>query len=87
MCYTSIATVTDLDAWACDCQKCGTVMYGEKCPNCGGDITPLTVTVDEILETMAKNTDNLRKLLETAIPKIPSHQKCSCPHARDGAVM
>ncbi|WP_371802004.1 S-methyl-5'-thioadenosine phosphorylase [Candidatus Lokiarchaeum ossiferum] len=87
MCYSSIATVTDLDAWACECKKCGIVMYGEKCPSCGGKIIPLSVSVEEILETMAKNTDNLRKLLETAIPKIPSDQKCSCPHARDGAVM
>ena len=87
MCYSSIATVTDLDAWACQCKKCGVVMYGEKCPNCGGKIKPLTVSIEEILETMAKNTDNLKKLLETSIPKIPTSHKCSCSHVRDGAIM
>jgi 5'-methylthioadenosine phosphorylase len=87
MCYSSIATVTDLDCWACECEKCGMVMYGEKCPKCGGKIKPMVVTIEEILETMHNNEDNLRKLIENAFPKIPADQHCHCPHARDGAVM
>jgi 5'-methylthioadenosine phosphorylase len=87
MCYSSIATVTDLDCWACECKKCGTVMYGEKCPSCGGPIKSLVVTIDEILETMHKNEDNLRKLIEKVIPNIPKKQGCGCDHRRDGAVM
>ncbi|MHA1775771.1 MAG: S-methyl-5'-thioadenosine phosphorylase [Promethearchaeota archaeon] len=87
MCYSSIATVTDLDVWACECPNCGIVMYGEKCPKCRGPIAPLAVSVDEILETMEKNAENLRKLIELALPRIPSDQHCHCPHARDGAVL
>ncbi|MHA1674234.1 MAG: S-methyl-5'-thioadenosine phosphorylase [Promethearchaeota archaeon] len=87
MCYSTIATVTDLDAWACNCDKCGVVMYANKCPQCGGPITPLTVSVDEILETMDKNIGNLKKLIEHTLPKIPTHQSCPCPHARDGAIL
>lgn len=87
MCYSSIATVTDLDVWACECPNCGIVMYDEKCQKCGGPIKPLAVSVEEILETMEKNAENLRKLIELALPRIPSEQHCHCPHARDGAVL
>jgi 5'-methylthioadenosine phosphorylase len=87
MCYSSIATVTDLDCWAADCPKCGVVMYGDKCPKCGGVLKPLNVTIDEILETMHKNEENLRKLLELAIPKIPTKQSCGCPARPNGALM
>ncbi|MHA1519392.1 MAG: S-methyl-5'-thioadenosine phosphorylase [Promethearchaeota archaeon] len=87
MCYSTIATVTDLDAWACKCEKCGVVMYADKCSQCGGPIEPLTVSIDEILETMGNNMENLKKLIETTIPKIPTIQNCPCPHARDGAIL
>ncbi|MHA2001561.1 MAG: S-methyl-5'-thioadenosine phosphorylase [Promethearchaeota archaeon] len=87
ICYTSIATVTDLDAWACHCEKCGIVMYGEKCPKCGGPITPLAVNIDEVIETMNKNIEHLRHLLELAIPRISEKRNCPCPHARDGAIL
>lgn len=87
MCYSCIATVTDLDCWACECPKCGMVMYGEKCPKCGGSIKPMVVTVKEILETMHKNEESLRKLIENTLPQIPDTQHCHCPHAKDGAVM
>ncbi len=87
MCYSTIATVTDLDAWACQCDNCGIVMYADKCPQCGGPITPLTVSVDEILETMDKNIGNLKKLIEHTLPKIPNIQNCPCPHTRDGALL
>lgn len=87
MCYTTIATVTDLDCWACECEKCGIVMYGDKCPQCGGPIHPLACTVEEILETMAENVEHLRELLSTVIPKIPSEPQCPCKHATTGAFM
>jgi 5'-methylthioadenosine phosphorylase len=87
MCYTSIATVTDLDCWAMECTVChNTVAYGESCP-CGGETKPMVVSVQEILETMAKNTDNLKKLMEIVIPNIPTEGNCRCGHARDGAVL
>jgi 5'-methylthioadenosine phosphorylase len=88
MCYMCIATVTDLDCWAIACRNCQKIIpYGELCPNCGTGGNPLVVSVGEILETMEKNTENLRQLLEMAIPGIPEEQHCKCPHARDGAVM
>ena len=87
MCYTTIATVTDLDCWACKCEKCGIVMYGPQCPTCGGAIEPLSVSIDEILETMEQNVGHLRDLLSKTIPRIPTEQACPCPHATDGAVI
>ncbi|MHA1819340.1 MAG: S-methyl-5'-thioadenosine phosphorylase [Promethearchaeota archaeon] len=88
MCYTSIATVTDLDCWAMECKNCNIIVpYGEKCPKCGQPATPLVVSVEEILDTMKKNEENLRKLLEKAIPEIPSERHCNCGHARDGAIL
>jgi len=87
MCYTSIATVTDLDCWACECEKCGTVMYNEKCPQCSAPIKPLVVSIEDILETMKGNEAKLQKLLESSIPKIPEVHHCSCAHIRDGAIL
>lgn len=87
MCYSSIATVTDLDCWAAECPKCGVVMHGKKCPKCGGEIKSLVVGIEEILETMHKNENSLRKLLELAIPRIPSKVGCTCNHRADGALM
>jgi 5'-methylthioadenosine phosphorylase len=89
MCYTSIATVTDLDSWAMECEECKKIVaYGELCPNCKKVPShPLVVTIAEILETMEKNNNNLRKLIETTLPKIPTNQGCGCDHRRDGATM
>ena len=88
MCYTSIATVTDLDCWAMECKACNKIVaYGEKCPTCGGAAEPMVVTIDEILETMKNNSENLKKLLETVIPRIPTSVGCGCDHRLDGAVM
>jgi 5'-methylthioadenosine phosphorylase len=88
ICYASIATVTDLDCWAMECETCKKIVpYGEKCSKCGKEAKPLVVTVDEILDTMKKNEDSLRKLLELAIPKIPTTQHCHCPHSTEGAIL
>ncbi len=87
MCYSTIATVTDLDVWAASCKKCGVVEIGKSCPKCGGDIKPLAVSVEEILETMEKNAVNLKKLIEIAIPKIPTARKCACGNALAGAIL
>jgi 5'-methylthioadenosine phosphorylase len=89
LCYASVATVTDLDSWAAQCPKCGIVDWNSenKCPKCSGTSKPLAVTIEEILETMEKNTHNLKSLLEAVIPKIPNERKCHCQHMIDGAVM
>jgi 5'-methylthioadenosine phosphorylase len=86
MCYSTIATVTDLDVWAAVCPDCGIVPIGPACPQCQGPITPLAVSVQEILETMEKNAVNLKKLIEIAIPMIPK-RGCNCGNALAGAVM
>jgi 5'-methylthioadenosine phosphorylase len=88
MCYACIATVTDMDCWAMECEHCKKIIpFGEICKTCGKLGKPLVVTVKEILDTMEKNNNNLRRLLETAIPKIPGKQSCGCDHHRDGAVL
>lgn len=87
MCYSTIAMVTDLDVWAAKCDRCGVVEYSKKCTTCGGPIHKLTVSIDEVLETMKTNTINLKKLLETAIPKIPSKRECDCKDTMNGAVI
>lgn len=87
MCYTTIAMITDLDVWAAECDKCGIVDWGKQCPGCGGAIKPLSVSIEEILETMEQNATNLKKLLEAAIPKIPSERGCDCGNSLLGAVM
>ncbi|MHA1339580.1 MAG: S-methyl-5'-thioadenosine phosphorylase [Promethearchaeota archaeon] len=87
LCYTTIAMVTDLDVWAANCEKCGIVDWGKQCPKCGGPLTPLAVSVEEILETMEKNANNLRKLLENAIPKIPKERGCNCKNSLIGAIL
>ncbi|MHA1682517.1 MAG: S-methyl-5'-thioadenosine phosphorylase [Promethearchaeota archaeon] len=87
LCYASIATVTDLDVWAAECDKCGVVEFGKSCPSCGGPIHPMAVSIDEILETMSKNAENLKKLIEIAIPSIPADRGCSCKNSVIGAVI
>ncbi|MBN2155677.1 MAG: S-methyl-5'-thioadenosine phosphorylase [Candidatus Lokiarchaeota archaeon] len=87
MCYATIAMVTDLDVWAAQCDKCGVVEFGKTCNKCGGSIRKLAVSIDEVLETMKTNAINLKKLLETAIPKIPTERECSCKDALKGAIL
>ncbi|NMC06226.1 MAG: S-methyl-5'-thioadenosine phosphorylase [Candidatus Lokiarchaeota archaeon] len=87
MCYSTIATVTDLDVWAAVCPKCGVVPIGPACPTCNGNIKPLAVSVDEILETMEQNAKNLKKLIEIAIPNIPRERHCNCGNSLLGAVL
>ncbi|MHA1311136.1 MAG: S-methyl-5'-thioadenosine phosphorylase [Candidatus Helarchaeota archaeon] len=78
LCYVSIATITDYDVWAGICEKCGVVEYADKCPNCGGDVKRYSVSIEEILAVMEKNAENLKKLLERVIPKIPTERTCPC---------
>jgi 5'-methylthioadenosine phosphorylase len=87
LCYSTIATVTDLDVWAAECPNCGVVEIGPACPTCGGLIHPLAVSVDEILETMHKNEEFMRKLIEIAIPNIPTERHCSCGNSLLGAIL
>jgi 5'-methylthioadenosine phosphorylase len=87
MCYSTIAMITDLDVWAAECDKCGIVEYGKKCNICGGPLHKLAVSIDEVLETMKTNSVNLKKLLETTIPKLPSIRKCHCKDSMKGAVI
>ncbi len=85
ICYTTIAMVTDLDVWACECKKCGIVPFGHCCD--AGDIKPLAVSIEEILHTMETNSVNLKKLLVEALPKIPSSRKCTCGDNIKGAII
>ncbi len=63
ICYTSIATVTDYDAWA------------EK-----------PVTAKEVIETLSKNVERIKKLLTELIPNIPNtHRTCACARALEEA--
>jgi len=78
MCYLSIATITDYDVWAGECVKCGVVEYQATCANCGGSVKRYSVSIEEILEVMAKNGENLKRLLANVIPKIPETRKCQC---------
>ncbi len=87
MCYCCIAMVTDLDVWAGECPNCGIVEYQEKCEKCGGPVNKLAVSINEILETMEKNTKNLKKLLEITIPEIDTSRDCPCKHSLTGAVI
>jgi len=87
LCYSVIAMVTDLDVWAAECGKCGIVEWDQKCPNCGGQLKPLAVSIEEILQTMEKNAKNLRRLLENALPKIPEERGCNCKNSLIGAII
>ena len=87
MCYSCIAMVTDLDVWAGECLKCGIVEYGQKCGNCGGNINKLSVNVPEVLETMGKNTENLKKLIEVFLQKIDIKRDCNCHHSLTNALL
>ncbi len=43
------------------------------------------VDTKEVLEVMAKNIENVNKLLEQAIPKIPKERHCDCGKALENA--
>jgi len=87
MCYCCIAMVTDLDVWAGECLNCGVVEYENKCEKCGGPVNKLAVNVPEVLETLSKNVENLKKLLKVVIPKINTERDCRCLHTLAGAVI
>ena len=87
ICYCTIATITDLDVWAGECENCGIVEIQETCANCGRPVKKLSVDVEEILETMEENAENLKKLLEMTIPKIDAQRDCPCHHALKGAIL
>ncbi|MBN1800314.1 MAG: S-methyl-5'-thioadenosine phosphorylase [Candidatus Lokiarchaeota archaeon] len=87
MCYCCVAMVTDLDVWAGECQNCGIVEQALKCKRCGNPINKLEVNVTEVLETIAKNAENLNKLLKTVIPNIDMDKDCSCHHSLEGAIL
>ncbi len=87
VCYSTIAMVTDLDVWAAECDRCGIVEVGAKCPSCGGPIKKYSVSIEEILATMEKNAINLTKILDIAIPKIPKDRICKCKDSMKGAII
>lgn len=85
--YCCIAMVTDLDVWAGECPNCGVVEIQENCRNCGGPVKKLAVSIEEILETMGKNSGNLKKMLELTIPKIDFERDCTCKHSLKGSII
>ena len=87
ICYCCIAMVTDLDVWAAKCSNCGVVEFGTKCPQCGGPLEKLVVTIEEVLNTMKINSENLRTLLESTISLIDTERDCSCHHNLNGAII
>ncbi len=87
VCYSTIAMVTDLDVWAAECDRCGVVEIGPKCPSCGGPIKKYSVSIEEILATMEKNAINLTKILDIAIPKISKDRACRCKDSMKGAII
>jgi 5'-methylthioadenosine phosphorylase len=87
ICYCTIAMVTDLDVWAGKCRNCGIVEIRDKCEKCGAPIERLAVSIEEILETMEKNANNLKNMLEMVIPKIDTEKDCPCKHTLTGAII
>jgi len=87
ICYCCIAMVTDLDVWAGECSECGIVEFAQKCENCGGTVNKLSVNVSEVVETMVKNAENLRVLLEKTIQKIDFERDCPCHHSLTDALL
>ena len=43
------------------------------------------VSAEEVIETMKKNTQNLKKILARVIPRIPSKRRCACKDSLKGA--
>lgn len=46
-----------------------------------------TVSADLILQNMRKNVENAKKLIKTAIPKIPAKRDCPCAEALKHAII
>ncbi|HEY4673593.1 MAG TPA: S-methyl-5'-thioadenosine phosphorylase [Nitrososphaerales archaeon] len=44
------------------------------------------VSADEVIETLKKNVDKTKKMLENIIPHIPTKRDCLCSKALEGAV-
>lgn len=44
------------------------------------------VSADEVVETLKKNVDKTKKMLENIIPQIPKKRDCACAHALEGAI-
>ena len=87
ICYCCIAMITDLDVWAAECPNCGIVEFSETCANCGSQVNTLSVNVPEVLETMKKNAQNLKMLLETTILDLDIEKECTCHHSLEGALL
>ncbi len=87
ICYCCVAMVTDLDVWAGECSECGIVEFAQKCENCNGTVNKLSVNVPEVLETMVKNAENLKKMLELSIQKIDMERDCYCHHSLTNALL
>ena len=43
------------------------------------------VSMEEIKRNVAKNIDNIKKIMENSIAKIPEQRSCPCKHVLDGA--
>jgi len=49
--------------------------------NFAAGISPHPLTHGEVLETMAANTENIKRLIMATIAKIDIKEDCSCRHA------
>jgi len=87
ICYCCIAMITDLDVWAGECSECGIVEFARECEKCGGTVNKLSVNVPEVLETMVKTAEKLKKLLELTIKKIDIERDCQCHHSLTDALL
>jgi 5'-methylthioadenosine phosphorylase len=87
ICYCCIAMITDLDVWAAECPQCGVVEYAQTCEKCGSKINKLSVNVPEVLNTMEKNSINLKSLLEFTITKIDTKRECRCHNSLKNAIL
>lgn len=87
ICYCCIAMITDLDVWAGNCPKCGIVAFQNECDKCGSLIHKLSVNVPEVMKTMRKNSENLKRLLEITIPKINTEEDCPCHHKLSNSIL
>lgn len=45
------------------------------------------VSADDVIQTMERNTENIRKILERVIPWIPEKRKCECSKALENAFL
>jgi len=45
------------------------------------------VNVEMVIEHVKANTENAKRILQTAIPRLPDEMACSCRHALEGALM